>query len=110
MFPFFVRIATPLACDVYKLKMQPPPHSSRITFSIDLQNLVSLIRIKSGSFFLICSRTFLRLGSFPIEFALNARILNLVAEFAPPLSVLSYVKLRNDAHNLLDFTIIWKKT
>ena len=50
---FFRKIATPLACDENELNIQEPPHSSFIVCSIDLQILVSQMKIKSGFFFFI---------------------------------------------------------
>ena len=68
---FFIKIATPRACDENELKMHFPPHSSRTAFSTDLQIRVSQTITKSGFFFLILWKTFLLFGLRPMEFALR---------------------------------------
>ena len=48
---FLMNIATPLALEEKELNVQVPPHSSRTTFSMDLQILVSQAITTSGFFF-----------------------------------------------------------
>ena len=95
---FFRNMATSLAWDEKELKMHLPPHSSRTTFSIDLQILVSQIMTNSGLFFFKLWRTFLLLGFRPIEFALKHWILKLVAVLAPPLVLSCVSNVGNSAY------------